>query len=335
MEFKDYYKILGVERSADQQAIRRAFRKLARQHHPDVNPGNKQAEAKFKEINEAYQVLNDPEKRAKYDQVLDLRQRGGGWEELLRRGAGAGRSGDGTYTVYGSAEDLEQFSDFFRQLFGGLGGGPFGAGGGGEVRRGGRRGGFSIEDLLGGGGPGEARGQHRTAGQDVEGTIEITLEEAFHGTTRMVTVPAAGRQAARSIEVKIPQGVRSGQRIRVAGQGYDGDLYLVVHMLPHPTFTRLDDDVQCEVRVPVWTAALGGSVEVPTLGGPVAMTIPPHTQDGSTFRLRGRGMPRLRGEGAGDEMVKIRLALPEPLTERDRELLEEMRRHHEAQAAKP
>jgi curved DNA-binding protein len=335
MEFKDYYKILGVERTADQKAISRAFRKLARQHHPDVNPGNKQAEAKFKEINEAHQVLNDPEKRAKYDQVLDLRQRGGGWEELLRRGAGAGRRGDGTYTVYGSAEDLEQFSDFFRQMFGGLGGGPFGAGAAGEVRRGGRGGGFRIEDLFGGGGPGEATGQHQPAGQDVEGTVEITLEEAYHGTTRTVTVPAGGRKAARNIEVKIPKGVRSGQRIRAAGQGLGGDLYLIVQFAPHPTFTRIQDDILCEVAVPVWTAALGDTVEVPTLGGRVTVTIPQGTQDGRTLRLRGRGMPHLRGEGAGDELVKIRLALPDPLTPKDRELLEEIRRLHEGTAAKP
>ncbi len=335
MEFKDYYKILGVERTADQKAISRAFRKLARQHHPDVNPGNKQAEAKFKEINEAHQVLNDPEKRAKYDQVLDLRQRGGGWEELLRRGAGAGRGGDGTYTVYGSAEDLEQFSDFFRQMFGGLGGGPFGGGAAGGVRRGGRGGGFRIEDLFGGGGPGEATARHQPAGQDVEGTIEITLEESYHGTTRTVTVPAGGGQAARHIEVKIPKGVRSGQRIRAAGQGLGGDLYLIVQIAPHPTFTRIHNDILCEVAVPVWTAALGGTVEVPTLGGRVTVTIPQGTQDGRTLRLRGRGMPHLRGEGAGDELVKIRLALPDPLTPKDRELFEEMRRLHEGTAAKP
>lgn len=334
MEFKDYYKILGVERTADQKAISQAFRKLARQHHPDVNPGNKQAEAKFKEINEAYQVLNDSEKRAKYDQILDLRQHGGGWEELLRRGAGAGRGQDGTYTVYGTPEDLEQFSDFFRQLFGGLGGGPAGARGG-RSRRGGPGGGFRLEDLFGGGGPGEAPEARRPAGQDVEGTIEIMLEEAYRGTTRTVTVPAGGGQAARGIEVKIPKGVRSGQRIRAAGQGLGGDLYLTVEIAPHPTFNRIGDDIICEVPVPVWTAALGGTVEAPTLGGRVTVTVPEGTQDGRTLRLRGRGMPHLRGGGAGDELVKIRLALPDPLTPRDRELLEEMRRLHEGTAAKP
>src|SRR5262249_40070423 len=163
---------LGVERTADQKAISQAFRRLARQHHPDVNRGDKNAETKFKEINEAHQVLSDPERRAKYDQVLELRERGGGdWEGLLRRGApGGGRGPDGSYTVYASREDLAQFSEFFQQLFGGLGGDPFGQAAGGARRGRARRGGFGIEDLLGqrGGqaGPG-------TIQQDVEGTVEI------------------------------------------------------------------------------------------------------------------------------------------------------------------
>lgn len=330
MEFKDYYKILGVGRTADQKAISQAFRKLARQHHPDVNRGDKNAEATFKEINEAYQVLNDPERRAKYDQLVDLRQRGGGdWEELLRRGAAGERGPDGSYTVYASPEDLGQFSDFFQQLFG-LGGDPFGSATGRRPGRA-RRGGFRIEDLLG-----QRPGDAGAAGtrQDVEGTVEITLEEAFQGTTRTVTVPGGGGRAGHSVEVKIPRGVRSGQRIRAAGQGAGGDLYLTVQIAPHPTFTRVEDDILCEVRVPVWTAALGGKVDVPTLAGQVSMTIPQGTQDGRTLRLRGRGMPHLRGGGTGDELVKIRLALPEPLTPRDRELFEEMRRVHEGSAAR-
>ncbi len=334
MEFKDYYKILGVERAADQKAISQAFRKLARQHHPDVNKGDKQAEAKFKEINEAYQVLHDPEKRAKYDELLDLRQRGGGWEEMLRRGAGAGQAGDGTYTIYGSPEDLEQFSDFFQQLFGGLGGSPFGAGAAGGTRRGRPRGGFRIDELFGQRGP-AATAERQPPGQDVEGTVEITLEEAYHGATRTVTVPTGGGQPAHSIEVTIPKGVRSGQRIRAAGQGLGGDLYLRVEIAPHPTFTRVGDDILCEVPVPVWTAGLGGTVEAPTLGGAVTMTIPEGTQDGRTFRLRGRGMPHLRGGGTGDELIKIRLTLPHPLAAKDRELLEAMRREHEGPAVKP
>jgi curved DNA-binding protein len=333
MEFKDYYKILGVERTADQKAISQAFRKLARQHHPDVNPGNKQAEAKFKEINEAYQVLNDPERRAKYDQVLDLRQRGGGWEEILRRGAG--QAGDGTYTIYGSPEDLAQFSDFFQQLFGGLGGAPVTEEARGGSRRGGRRRGFRLDDLFGQRGSGFGSAEQGAAALDVEGTVEITLEEAYRGTTRTVQIPDAGGRQTRSIEVTIPKGVRTGQRIRAAGQGQGGDLFLTVQILPHQIFTRIEEDLLCEVPVPVWTAALGGKVDVPTLAGKVTMTVPPGTAEGRTLRLRGQGMPHLRGGGSGDELVKIRLALPDPLTPRDRELFEEMRRLHEGTAAKP
>ncbi len=324
MEFKDYYKILGVDRSADQRAISQAFRKLARQYHPDVNPGNAAAEQRFKEINEAYQVLGDPGRRAKYDQLLDLRQRGGNWEDLLRRG---GRDG-GTFTVYGSPGDLGEFSEFFQQFFGDLGGGifggPFGHGGRGREGRG-RADVFGFDELL----RRRARGP-QPAGQDVEGTVEISLEEAYHGTRRAVTVEADGGPA-RTIEVTIPRGVESGQRIRAAGQGRDGDLYLTVQIRPHPRFARQGDDVLCEVDVPVWVAALGGEVEVPTLRGPVTMKVPAGTHAGQTFRLRGQGMPRLRGEGFGDQLVKARLTLPHPLTPRDRELLEEMRRQHEVQ----
>jgi len=328
MEFKDYYKVLGVERSADQKAISQAFRKLARQHHPDVNRGKPQAEERFKEINEAYQVLNDPERRAKYNQVLDLRQHGGGWEDLMRGGAQPG--GDGTFTVYGQGmnpEDLGQFSDFFQQLFSGLGGAAGsarGAGTSGRRRRGGRGSASTIEDLLR-----QQEAASAPAGADVEGPVEITLEEAYRGTTRSVTVPGDGG-ASRTIEVTIPKGVRSGQRIRAAGQGPGGgDLYLVVQISPHSIFTRQGDDIVCEVAIPAWTAALGGVAHVPTLGGQMTMTIPAGSRDGRTFRLRGQGMPHVRGEGPGDELVKIRLALPDPLTARDRELFEEMRKLHE------
>ncbi|HLJ61550.1 MAG TPA: DnaJ C-terminal domain-containing protein [bacterium] len=325
MEFKDYYKILGVERTADKKAISQAFRKLARQHHPDVNRGSKDAEARFKEINEAYQVLNDPERRGKYDQLLELRQRGGGWEEALRRGAAPG--GDGTFTVFSEGmgpEGLGQFSDFFQQVFGNA----FRPGG----RRRGRDAGPDVEDVLRQQTRSSRTGR-RAGGEDVEGTVEITLEEAYAGTVRTVTIPD-DRGTPRSIEVKIPRGVRAGQRIRAAGQANGADLYLVVQILPHPGFTRDQDDLMCEVAVPVWTAALGGEIEVPTLGGRVMMTVPLGTRDGRTFRLRGQGMPHLRGGGAGDLLAKVRLTLPDPLTPRDRELLEEMRRLHEQPAAK-
>lgn len=329
MEFKDYYKTLGVPRNADEKAIRQAFRRLARQHHPDVNPGDKKAEARFKEINEAYQVLNDAERRAKYDQVLELREHGGGWEDILRGAGAAGGARDGgTFRVYTTGEP-GQFSEFFEQLFGGLGGGAFGEGTfGGKTRRGrARAGGAGLEELLR-----QQQAAQAPAG-DVEGTAEITLEDAFRGTRRTVTVPGADGHPARSLDITIPPGVRSGQRIRAAGAGYDGDLYLRVEVLPHPVFTRDGDDISCAVEIPVWTAALGGEVQAPTLGGPVTLKVPAGTRDGQAFRLRGRGMPHVRSGGAGDELARVRLVLPRPLTDRDRELFEEMRRLHEP--AKP
>lgn len=324
MEFKDYYKILGVDRTADQKTVSQAFRKLARKYHPDVNPGNAEAEQRFKEINEAHQALNDPERRAKYDQLLDLRQRGGGWEDLLRQGAG--RSGDGSFTIYGTPEDLGQFSEFFQQMFGGLGGDILGETMTGRRTRRGRRGGIDIEELLRRGAAGQPAEQ--APAQDIEGTVEISLQEAYTGTTRKVTIPAGGGKPAHTIDVTIPRGVRSGQRIRAAGQGQGGDLYLTVQIRPHPIFTREEDNLTTEVDVPVWVAALGGEIEVPTLQGSATMKIPPETQGGRTFRLRGQGMPHVRGGGAGDELVRVRLTLPQPLTPRDRQLLEEMRKHH-------
>jgi DnaJ-class molecular chaperone len=158
--------------------------------------------------------------------------------------------------------------------------------------------------------------------------VEISLEEASTGTTRTVTVPAGGGRSSHSIEVTIPRGVGTGQRIRAAGQGQGGDLYLTVQVRPHPIFARDGDDIRCEVDVPVWVAALGGEIEVPTLRGSATMKIPPETQGGRTFRLRGQGMPHLHGDGAGDELVRVRLTLPQPLTARDQELLEEMRKLH-------
>jgi curved DNA-binding protein len=328
MEFKDYYKILGVDRTADQKAISQAFRRLARQYHPDVNPGNKDAEQRFKEINEAYQVLSDPDKRAKYDQLLEYRQRGGAWEDLLRRRTAS--PGDGTFTVY-TTGDLGQFSDFFRQLFGDLPGSLWEDIGSPRRGAGSRRRRIRLEDLFEGP-PSRPDRLSTEPGPDTEVSVEISLEEAYQGTRRAVTVPSS---PPRTLEVTIPRGIQSGQRIRLGGQGPGGsDLYLRVEVTPHARFTRQGDDILIDLPVPVWIAALGGQVEVPTLGGPVMMKIPPGTRDGQTFRLRGRGMPHLRGLGSGDQLVKIHLMLPDPLTLRDRELFEEMRRLHEGKAAR-
>jgi len=314
MEYKDYYDILGVSRDADEKEIKRAFRRLARKHHPDVNPGDPGAEERFKEINEAYEVLSDPEKRRKYDQL------GADWSRWQQAG---GRPGDfdwsqwttgapGGQRVYvrqGTPEDLEDlfggaspFSDFFAQIFGGMGTGA--APGGFEYR---------------------ARPQR---GQDYGQELEISLREAYRGTTRIL------QKDGRRLEVKIPPGAHTGTRVRMAGEGRPGaaggeagDLYLRVKVAPDPQFERKGDDLYVTVPVDLYTAILGGEVRVPTLSGPVMLTIPAGTQNGRVFRLRGRGMPHLRQPGQhGDLYAKIDVRLPTDLGPRQRELLEELQR---------
>lgn len=305
MEYKDYYRILGVEKNADEKEIKKSYRQLARQYHPDVNPGDKKAEAKFKEINEAYEVLGDPEKRQKYDRL------GSNWQAYQRTGQDpsgfdwsqwtTGGTG-GTYTRvdYADLGDLfgqGGFSEFFQSIFGGAGGMP-----------------------------GRAAPARSTRGRDVEHPIEITLEEAFQGTQRILSIDG------RRIEVKIPAGVRQGSRVRVAGEGSPGangapagDLFLVVQVQPHPVFERSGDDLQCDVPVSLITAVLGGEVTVPTLTGKASLRIPAGTQPGQTFRLRGQGMPHLRDpEKRGNLLVKAQVRLPKHLGDRERQLYEEL-----------
>jgi curved DNA-binding protein len=302
MEFKDYYKILGIDRAADQKAINQAFRRLARQYHPDVNKG-KGAEDRFKEVNEAYQVLNDQKKRAQYDQIYDAYKSGVPLHDLFGGGVPrAGWTGPGGVTFrVGDARDFEDlfgqggFSDFFQQLFG------FGRAGG----------------------PGWAQPDDRAAAQapSPEAVVEITLEEAFHGARRQVQLPGG-----RRIDVQIPRGVRSGQTIRLAGAAGDRDVYLTVQVRPHRLFERTDDDLTIEVPITVAEAALGARIEVPTLDGPVTVTVPPETQTGRRLRLRGLGMPHARDGGRGDLYVRTKVITPTGLTKRQRELLEELRR---------
>jgi len=302
MEFKDYYKILGVDRTADQKTISAVYRRLARQYHPDVNkaPG---AEEKFKEINEAYQVLGDADRRARYDQMYEAYQHGGmDWQQVFGRGAYATPGG---WTVTFGAEGLEDllgglggFSDFFKQFFGA------------EFAGGARRGGVDAEDL-----PRQAeRGR-------AESTITVTLEEAFSGARKPVSVRLNG--ATRRFDVTIPRGVRSGQAIRLPGALDGRDLYLTVQVQPHPHFERRDDDVVIEIPVTAAEAVLGAEIEVPTLDGKVAMKIPPGTQNGQTFRLRGQGMVR-RGGGRGDQLVRVTVVLPTKPSARERQLFEEL-----------
>ncbi|GAB4562724.1 MAG: DnaJ C-terminal domain-containing protein [Anaerolineae bacterium] len=320
MEYKDYYKILGVDRNATEQEIKRAYRRLARQYHPDMNPGDKAAEERFKEINEAYEVLGDPEKRRKYDQF------GAQWQRFQQAGGrpedfdwgpwmAGGPGGQRVYTRTVSPEELEEmlggfggFSDFFQTLFGGMGRGTRSRG---------------WDDLFGGGTTTHTRTR---PAQDVEQPVQITLEEAYRGTSRILQ-----REDGSRIEVKIPRGVRTGSRVRVPGKGAfadgsAGDLYLRIEVLPHPTFKREGDDLYVDVPVDLYTAILGGEVQVPTLDRPVMLKIPPETPNGKSFRLRGLGMPNLRNpDQRGDLYARVNVQLPRHLSEQERKLFEQLR----------
>ena len=327
LEFKDYYRILGVDRKADKKAIKSAYRKLARKHHPDVAKG-KSNEEKFKEVTEAYDVLSDPDKRQRYDSL------GPDWQRYATQGAG--RPGTGFRVEYGDAGESGNFSDFFRTIFADLGAPPGARGG-----RGGR--GLNVEDLFGGA---HRSGPRSGRGGDVEASIEISLDDAYHGARKSLTLeseePCATchgsghvdgqactachgggwQRARRTLDVKIPAGVKTGQRVRVSGEGMRGrgDLYLMVTVAAHPIFERRGDDLHVTLPITAPEAALGASVEVPTLGGKVSMKIPPATSSGRTFRLPGYGMPRLRGGGVGDQFVTTKIAMPASLTEAEGEL---------------
>jgi curved DNA-binding protein len=319
MEYRDYYDILGVDRNASEKDIKRAYRKLAREFHPDVNPGDKTAEDKFKEINEAHEVLSDPEKRSKYDQL------GANWRQWQRTGhdpgnfdwsqwfaGGAPGGGPGGVRVEWSGDigDLfggggrGGFSDFFSAIFGSMGGAQ------------------NTGTRFGGGAPPRA-----TRGQDLEARAEITLEEAAQGTTRTLE-----RDDGRKIRVKIPAGARTGSKIRVTGKGGagyggspPGDLYLNIHVRPHPVFERQGDDLRCDVIVDLYTAVLGGEVQVDTLNGRVSLKIPPGTNSGKVFRLRGKGMPNPRKpKQRGNLLATVQVQVPQKLTARERELFEEL-----------
>ena len=309
MEYKDYYDILGVSREADEKEIKRAYRRLARKHHPDVNPGDAEAEERFKEINEAYEVLSDPEKRLKYEQLgtdwARWQQTGGrpGDFDWSRWTTGTPGGGQRVHVRYGTPEDLEDLfggsspsSDFFAQIFGGMGGFEY-----------------------------QVRPQR---GQDYEQALEISLREAYQGTTRVL------QKDERRLEVKIPPGARTGTRVRMAGEGGPGaaggkvgDLYLRVEVAPDPQFERQGDDLHVTVPVDLYTALLGGQVQVPTLSGSVMLTIPAGTQNERTFRLRGKGLPHLRqSKQHGDLYAQVDVQLPTRLTPRQRKLFEELRR---------
>ena len=303
MDYKDYYKILGVERNASEDDIRKAYRKLAMQYHPDRNPNDKQAEERFKEINEAYQVLSDSQKRTHYDRL------GSDYSNWQGRGApgdfnwdqyGGGFPG-GVHVEYGDLDDLfggaGGFSDFFRTIFG---------------------------QQAGGAGPG-ASTRTRSRQQQPQGyqqELEITLEEAYQGTTRLLQMDGKQKQ------VRIPAGVRTGSKVRVAGAGPNGlDLYLIVDVKDDPRFERRGNDLHTTATVDIFTAILGGEAEVETLNGKIKLNVPAGTQPEQNFRLAGRGMPNLKNANEkGDLYVRLKVQIPKYLSPKQRELLEEASR---------
>jgi curved DNA-binding protein len=318
VEYKDYYQILGVERSASQKDIKKAYRKLARELHPDVNPGNKASEERFKDVNEAYEVLGDAEKRRKYDELgsrwkdFEQWQRAGGQASAWPFGWSPGGAGGGPGTQYRTvtAEELEEllgggmgrgspFSDFFSFFFGGAPGGSRG-------RPTGRR-------------------APTQRGQNVEQPVQVSLEEAFHGTERLLQMQQPdGRM--RRLEVKIPPGVATGSKVRIADQGGSGgrrgragDLYLHIQVAPHARFERKGNDLYVHVPVDLYTAILGGEAQVPTLRGKtLGLKIPPETQNGRTFALRGQGMPLLKNpQEHGDLYATVDVHLPTDLSDEE------------------
>jgi curved DNA-binding protein len=320
MRYRDYYEIMGVPRGASQDEIKRSYRKLARKFHPDVSK-EKDAEAKFKELQEAYEVLKDPEKRAAYDQLGQNWRAGqefrpppdwGRGFEFSTRGGRGGRASSGGAGM--GAEDFGQFSDFFSELFGARS--PFGGAQTGPGTRG--RGGFSAP------------------GQDHVAKVEIDVEDAFRGGTRTIELRAPEltpdghvTTRPRTLRVTIPAGVVEGQQIRLAGQGSPGmgggaagDLYLEVTLRPHPKYKVDGRDVTLILPIAPWEAALGETVSVPTLGGPVEMKLPAGARSGQRLRLRGRGLP---GPTPGDQFVQLEIVLP-PDSPRARQLFEEMKR---------
>jgi molecular chaperone DnaJ len=326
MPKKDYYAILGISRSATDKEIKQAYRRLARKYHPDVNPGGKSTEARFKEINEAHEVLSDPDKRKKYDQFGDQWQ----YADQFSK-AGQGAQGDfskgGVYTT-SDFGDMDGVGDIFENLFQGFGTGTF-------------------------------AGRRPSKPKSVQHPIEVTLEEAYQGTTRMFQLQSDEACAAcggtgrstkirgkacsacsgsgsfpkmKRLEVKIPPGVTDGSKIRLAGQGgigaggAKGDFELIVKMIPHKTFECKGNDLYTEVSVPLFTAILGGEVQLPTLKSKIALKIPPETPNGNVFRLAGQGMPHLGDLSRhGDLFAKVKVVLPTKLTQKEKQLFEQLR----------
>ncbi|MCX5977188.1 MAG: DnaJ domain-containing protein [Coprothermobacterota bacterium] len=293
MEYKDYYQVLGVPRDADEKSIRRAYRDLARKCHPDTNRQDKSLEEKFRQINEAYQVLSNADKRAKYNQL------GANWEQLSQQTAYPGPQ-QGNWQQFDVGQS--DFSDFFRAFF----------------SENAESSGYSAASTR-------RRSPRKRKGEDVDAVVEISLEEAFNGSLRPISFILGG--TARTLEVKIPAGVEEGARIRLRGQGYPstsggepGDLYLMVRIAPHPYFERKGLDLFLDLPVTLGEAMLGAKVEAPSLKGPVMVTIPAETQNGVTIRLRGLGLPP-----GGDQYLKVKVVLPQEITSQEKKLFQELK----------
>lgn len=320
VQFRDYYETLGVSKTATEAEIKSAFRKLARKHHPDVAKDKASAEEKFKQINEAYEVLSDPEKRKKYDQLgADWNQPGGGYQPPpgwrpqqgggYPSGTGGGNGGGVEFEFDGTG-----FSDFFEAFFGG---------GRGRSAFGGGNAGFG--------------GRTATAerGSDVEADIMVTLEEALHGSKRTVSLRRSSASKLETYQVKIPRGVHEGQRIRLAGQGEagarggkSGDLFLRVRLSRHPDFSVEGSDLIHEVELAPWQAVLGTELQVPTIEGPARLKVPAGTSSDQRFRMRERGLPTAAGRG--DLYVVTAIRIPKKLTDRERELWQQLAELHGA-----
>ena len=326
VDYKDYYKILGVDKKASTEEIKKAYRKLAKTYHPDANRNNPAAEEKFKEIGEAYEVLKDPEKRYRYDQL------GSNWKAYSRTGAGPQgwpgggqwQQGSASYDFQGSGFDFGDlgsgFSDFFEMFFGR-----------GSDQR--------FRDFsTGSAGQSGTRQNQRTGwrsrraaskGQDVESRLTITLREAYLGTERTLKLQTAEGKS-RTINIKIPKGIKDGGKIRVTGEGgkspnggVAGDLYLIVEIAPHHFFKRKGNDLYCEIPVTIKEAIFGASIDIPTFSGSVTVKLPAGTQAGKTLRLKGKGMPFIKGADYGDLYAKIKIVIPENLSNEQRKLLED------------
>jgi DnaJ-class molecular chaperone len=351
MEFRDYYKTLGVDRKASEAQIKSAYRKLARKYHPDVNPNNKNAEQQFKEINEAYQVLSDPEKRKKYDELGADWERGATEDEVFRRYAHAGGPEFGGGTT-------SDFSDFFERFFGNLGGGP-------------NRGGFQRFEYGD-----ELTGSQRARGRDLESEVKISVRDAMHGARHRLEITSedqcdacggTGMQARqetrgrtriirsaepcakcggrgailarRTLEITIPAGVSEGSRIRLKGQGgrgprpdQNGDLFLITHIEPSGPFVLNGRDVRAQLPVWDYEAALGAEVTAPTLDGKISLKIPPGSQSGRVLRLKSRGLPARAREPAGDLLYELKVLAPTDMTDEERRLLQQFAERRRARS---